>query len=128
VSDGASLPRQVRKAIWLCDIADIFANVHDPLSGIYTGDVGAAMRENQLPVCTANFLQTAFSYKVFCAAFLCLQFGYVIFWQKGFSANAAHKMLAKLTLGGSIGPGHILQLLFSENQKIANNSATTEAT
>jgi hypothetical protein len=35
--------------------------------------------------------------KVFCAAFMCLQFGYVIFWQKDFGAKAAHKMLVKLT-------------------------------
>jgi len=35
--------------------------------------------------------------KVFCAAFMCLQFGFVIFWQKDFSAKAAHTMLVKLT-------------------------------
>jgi hypothetical protein len=35
--------------------------------------------------------------KVICAAFLCLQFGFVIFWQKDFGAKAAHKMLVKLT-------------------------------
>jgi hypothetical protein len=65
--------------------------------------------------------------KVICAAFLCLQFGIVIFWQKDFGAKAAHKMLVKLTPGGSIGPRYVLQLLFSENHKIVNNSATTEA-
>jgi hypothetical protein len=37
--------------------------------------------------------------KVLCTAFKCLQFGFVIFWQKGFGANAAHKMLVKLTPG-----------------------------
>ena len=37
--------------------------------------------------------------KVFCAAFMCLQFGFVIFWQKDFGAKAAHKMLVKLTPG-----------------------------
>jgi hypothetical protein len=37
--------------------------------------------------------------QVFCAAFICLQFGFVIFWQKEFGAKAAHKMLVKLTLG-----------------------------
>jgi hypothetical protein len=31
--------------------------------------------------------------KVFCAAFMCLQYGFVIFWQKDFDAKAAHKML-----------------------------------
>jgi hypothetical protein len=35
--------------------------------------------------------------KVFCAAFMCLQFGFVIFWGKDFGAKAAHKMLVKLT-------------------------------
>jgi hypothetical protein len=28
---------------------------------------------------------------------MCLQFGFVIFWQKDFGARAAHKMLVKLT-------------------------------
>jgi hypothetical protein len=37
--------------------------------------------------------------KVFCAAFMCLQFGFVIFWKKEFGAKAAHKMLVKLTPG-----------------------------
>jgi hypothetical protein len=35
-----------------------------------------------------------------CTAFMCLKFGFVIFWQKDFVAKAAHKMLVKLTLGG----------------------------
>jgi hypothetical protein len=30
---------------------------------------------------------------------MCLQFGFVIYWQKDFGAKAAHKMLVKLTLG-----------------------------
>jgi hypothetical protein len=30
---------------------------------------------------------------------MCLQFGFVIFWQKDFGAKAAHKILAKLTPG-----------------------------
>jgi hypothetical protein len=37
---------------------------------------------------------------------MCLQFGFVIFWQKDFGTKAAHKMLVKLksgnTKGGSI--------------------------
>ncbi len=37
--------------------------------------------------------------KVFCAAFMCFQFGFVIFWEKDFGAKAAHKMLVKLTPG-----------------------------
>jgi hypothetical protein len=30
---------------------------------------------------------------------MCLQFGFVIFWQKAFGAKAAHKMLVKLPPG-----------------------------
>jgi hypothetical protein len=37
--------------------------------------------------------------KFFCAAFISLQFGFVIFWQKDFGAKAAHQMLVKLTPG-----------------------------
>ncbi len=33
---------------------------------------------------------------------MCLQFGFVIFWQKDFGAKAAHKMLVKLTPGFSV--------------------------
>jgi hypothetical protein len=46
-----------------------------------------------------NILQAAFSYQILCAPFMCLQFGFVIFWQKDFGAKAAHKMLVKLTPG-----------------------------
>jgi hypothetical protein len=45
------------------------------------------------------FYKQRFHKKVFCAAFMCLQFGFVIFWQKDFGAKAAHKMLVKLTPG-----------------------------
>ena len=47
-----------------------------------------------------NILRADFSYKSFCAAFMCLQFGFVIFWQNDFGAKAAHKMLLKLTPEG----------------------------
>ncbi len=40
-----------------------------------------------------------FCTKVIGTAFMCLQFGFVIFWQKDFGVKAAHKMLLKLTLG-----------------------------
>jgi hypothetical protein len=30
---------------------------------------------------------------------MCLQFGFLIFWQKDFGAKAAHKMLVKLKPG-----------------------------
>ncbi len=35
--------------------------------------------------------------KAFCAAFMCLQFGFVTFWLKDFGTKDAHKMLVKLT-------------------------------
>jgi hypothetical protein len=38
-----------------------------------------------------------FHAKKICAAFMCLQFGFVIFWQNDFGAKSAHKMLVKLT-------------------------------
>jgi hypothetical protein len=44
--------------------------------------------------------------KALYTAFMCLQFGFVIFWQKDFGAKAAHKMLVKLTPGSSIGPSY----------------------
>jgi len=44
-----------------------------------------------------NILRAAFSYEFFCAAFMCLLFGFVLFWQKDFGAKAAHEMLVKST-------------------------------
>jgi hypothetical protein len=43
------------------------------------------------------FYEQLFGMKVFCAAFMCLQFGFGIFWQKDYGTKAAHKMLVKLT-------------------------------
>jgi hypothetical protein len=43
------------------------------------------------------FYEQLFDMKVFCPAFLCLQFMFVIFWQKDFGAKVVHKMLVKLT-------------------------------
>jgi hypothetical protein len=45
------------------------------------------------------FYEQLFCMKVFCAVFICLQFGFVILWQKDFGAKAAHKMLVKFTPG-----------------------------
>jgi hypothetical protein len=45
------------------------------------------------------FDEHIFCTKVLCAAFMCLQFGFEIFWRKDFCAKAAHKMLVKLTPG-----------------------------
>jgi len=45
-----------------------------------------------------NILIAAFSYKSFFSpALMCLQFGFVIFWQKDFGTKTAHKMLVKST-------------------------------
>jgi hypothetical protein len=46
------------------------------------------------------FYEQLFRMNVFCATFMCLQFGFVIFWQEDFGIKAAHKMLVKLTPGG----------------------------
>jgi hypothetical protein len=43
------------------------------------------------------FYEQLFRTKVFCAAFMCLQFGFVIFRRKDFGAKGAHRMLVKLT-------------------------------
>ncbi len=48
---------------------------------------------------------------------MCLQFGFEIFGRKDFGTKAAHKMLVKLTPGGSMGPMHILLFLFSEKSQ-----------
>jgi hypothetical protein len=42
---------------------------------------------------------------------MCLQFEFVIFWQKDFGTKAAHKMLVKLTPGET---GAIFKLLSSQ--------------
>ncbi len=44
----------------------------------------------------AYILRASFLQKVY----MCLQFGFVIFWQKEIGAKAVSKMLVKLTLGG----------------------------
>jgi hypothetical protein len=45
------------------------------------------------------FYDQLFCTKVFCTAFMRLQFEFVIFWQKDFGAKAAHEMLVELTPG-----------------------------
>ena len=44
-----------------------------------------------------NFTSSFFIQMFFCAAFICLQFGFVIFFQKDFGTKGAHKMLVTLT-------------------------------
>jgi hypothetical protein len=51
-----------------------------------------ATEKMQVSISTILYEQL-FCTKVFCAAFMCLQFGFVIFWQKDFGAKAAHKTL-----------------------------------
>jgi len=44
-----------------------------------------------------NILHEAFLMKVLFEAFLLLQFGFVMFWQKYIGTKAVHKMLLKLS-------------------------------
>jgi hypothetical protein len=48
------------------------------------------------------------------------------FWQNDFGAKAAHKMLVKLTPGGSKDPKYVCNF-YIKKYKIDNNSAATEA-
>jgi hypothetical protein len=43
------------------------------------------------------FYNQLYHTQVFCANFMCFQFGYVIFWRTDFGAKAAQKMSVKLT-------------------------------
>jgi len=56
---------------------------------------------------SATFYKQLFCTKVFCAAFLYLQFGFVIFWQKNISEKAARKTLVKLTTEERLWPLHV---------------------
>jgi hypothetical protein len=44
-------------------------------------------------------ISSSFFVESFCPAFMCLQFEFVVFWQKDFGAKAAHKMLVNLPPG-----------------------------
>jgi len=46
-----------------------------------------------------KFYEQLFWSEVFCTAFIFLQFGFVIFWQKNIGVKTTHKMLVKLTKG-----------------------------
>ncbi len=48
------------------------------------------------------FYKQLFQTKVVSTPFMCLQFGFVIFWQEDFGAKAAHKMLVTLTPGVNV--------------------------
>ncbi len=61
-----------------------------------------------------HFTSSFFVQKFFYAAFMCLQFGFVIFWRKDFGTKAAYKMLVKLMAGlrstrGGITVGRIIE-------------------
>ncbi len=55
--------------------------------------------ENVLVSISPIFYEQLFCKKVFCATFMCLQFGFAIFWQKDFGIKGAHKMSVKLAPG-----------------------------
>jgi len=68
-----------------------------------------------------NISLVPFCMKVFCAAFLLLQFGCAIFCQKNIGAKAACKMLIKLTTGGP--PTFYLQFrILGQNKSISKFS------
>ncbi len=64
--------------------------------------------------------------KVFCAAFMHLKLGFVIFGQKDFGAKGAHKMLVKLAQVAALLPEICLQLLIIEKSEncLKNSTAT----
>jgi hypothetical protein len=68
------------------------------------------------------FYKQLFHNKVLCTPFMCLQFGFVIFWPKDFGAKAAHKMLVKLTPGRKDFPGtntlSLFCLFLSDEEKV----------
>ncbi len=72
-----------------------------------------------------NIFQADFCVKVFCQAFLYLQFGFVVFWRKNNDAKDASKMLIKLTVGVNFAnilqapfvPVDLILLKYSEESK-----------
>jgi hypothetical protein len=67
--------------------------------------IKAAQRASVWLSISPIFYKQLFHTKVLYAAFMCLQLGFLIFWQKDFGAKAAHKMLVKLTPGQLCWPG-----------------------
>ncbi len=67
-------------------------------------DVIFSARKNILDIIKVSipstFYTLIFYTKVFCSAFLLLQFGFETFWHKKISATGVLKMLIKLTLAG----------------------------
>jgi hypothetical protein len=54
---------------------------------------------------------------------MCLQFGFVIFWQKDFGAKAAHKMLVKLTPALTWANQLFIQLSFNNEADMLESSS-----
>jgi hypothetical protein len=46
--------------------------------------------------CSTTFYKQLFCMKVFCAAFMHLQFGFVIFWQKDFGAKSCSSNVGEI--------------------------------
>ena len=74
----------------------------------FSGDIGDSLMNyhNGMQFATKDqvsisptFYEQPSRAQVLCAAFMCLQFGFVFFWQKEVGAKAACKMLVKLTAG-----------------------------
>ena len=57
----------------------------------------AKKKSDKFKSISPTFYNQLFCIKVFCAPFLCLQFGFVFFWQKEISAKATDRLLVKLT-------------------------------
>ncbi len=70
------------------------------------------------------FYEQLFHTKVFCRAFMCLQFGFVIFWRKDFVAKAAHTMLVKSTPGQTNGLHKLTQKCTSKTYVSTNLKLT----
>ncbi len=90
---------QCYKTFYCCNLR-MFVNKLDcffllSFSNIYLLFVSKA-RANLVSI-SPIFYEQLFQTKVFCAAFMCLQFGFEIFWRKDLGVKAAHKMLVKLT-------------------------------
>ena len=58
------------------------------------------LKKEQVGQFHQHFTSSFFCTKVFCAVFLCLRYGFVIFLQKEIGAKADRKMLVKLTTTG----------------------------
>ena len=86
------------KASSKVELVSILLNFLPPLS--------LSIPANQLEVILVSispiFYEQLFCTKVFCAAFLCLQLVFVIFWWKDFGAKAAHKMLVNWHMDTSL--------------------------